>query len=157
MSVEFSRQGHWSGLSCPLRGIFTAQGLNSCLLSLLYWQAGSLPVAPPGKPYVFQITVTAVWRKVFSITQLTILKCWCAWSCVKNMHCLISRLLVLRLVAQSCPALCDSAHCSPPGSSVHGVLQAGILAGVAMPSSRGSSQPRDRAQVSRDAGEVLTD
>ena len=31
---------------------------------------------------------------------------------------------------------------SPPGSSVHGILQAGILEWVAMPSSRGSSQPR---------------
>ena len=33
--------------------------------------------------------------------------------------------------------------CSPPGSSVHGILQARILEWVAMPSSRGSSWPRD--------------
>ena len=39
--------------------------------------------------------------------------------------------------------------CSPPGSSVHGILQARILEWVAMPSSRGSSRPRDRTQVSR--------
>ena len=38
--------------------------------------------------------------------------------------------------------------CSPPGSSVHGILQARILEWIAMPSSRGSSQPRDRTQVS---------
>ena len=38
--------------------------------------------------------------------------------------------------------------CSPPGSSVHGSLQARILVWVAMPSSRGSSQPRNRTQVS---------
>ena len=98
------------GVIAPLRGIFTTQGLKPCLLSLLYWQAGSLPVAPPGKPCVFQITVRTVWRKVFSITQLTILKCWYAWSRVKNMQYLISHLLVLRLVAQFCPALCDSMH-----------------------------------------------
>ena len=36
--------------------------------------------------------------------------------------------------------------CSPPGASVHGILQARILEWVAMPSSRGSSQPRDRTQ-----------
>ena len=36
---------------------------------------------------------------------------------------------------------CDPMDCSLPGSSVHGVLQARILEGVAMPSSRGSSQP----------------
>ena len=37
-------------------------------------------------------------------------------------------------VAQSCPILCDPMDCSPPGSSVHGILQARILEWVAMPS-----------------------
>ena len=41
--------------------------------------------------------------------------------------------------------------CNPPGSSVHGILQARILEWVAMPSSRGSSPPRDRTCVSRDS------
>ena len=41
---------------------------------------------------------------------------------------------------------------SPPGSSVHGILQARILEWVAMPSSRGSSWPRDRTWVSCTAG-----
>ena len=41
----------------------------------------------------------------------------------------------------SCPALCDPTACIPPGSSVHGVLQGGILEWVAMPSSMGSSWP----------------
>ena len=44
--------------------------------------------------------------------------------------------------------LCDPVDCSPPGSSVHGILQARILGWVAMPSSRGSSQPRDGTWVS---------
>ena len=39
---------------------------------------------------------------------------------------------------QSCLTLCDPMDCSPPGSSVHGFLQATILEWVAMPSSRGS-------------------
>ena len=38
--------------------------------------------------------------------------------------------------------------CSPPGSSVHGILQVRILEWVAMPSSRGSSQPRDWTCIS---------
>ena len=46
---------------------------------------------------------------------------------------------------QSCPTACDPMDCSPPGSSVHGILQARILEWVAMPSSRGSSRPRDHA------------
>ena len=40
---------------------------------------------------------------------------------------------------QSYPDLCDPTDCIPPGSSVHGILQARILKWVAMPSSRGSS------------------
>ena len=39
--------------------------------------------------------------------------------------------------------------CRPPGSSVHGILQEGMLEWVAMPSSRGSPQPRDLAHVSQ--------
>ena len=72
-------------------------------------------------------------------------------------------------VAQSCPTLSDLTDCNLPGSSihgifqarvlewgaiafsytVHGILQARILEWVAIPFSRGSSQPRDRTQVSR--------
>ena len=38
--------------------------------------------------------------------------------------------------------LCDPVDCSPPGSSVHGILQARVLEWVAISFSRGSSQPR---------------
>ena len=51
-------------------------------------------------------------------------------------------------IAQSCPTHCSPMGCSPPGSSVHGILQARILEWVAMPSYRGSSQPGDRTCVS---------
>ena len=47
-----------------------------------------------------------------------------------------------KLLQSSCPALCNPMDCSPPGSSGHGILQARILQGVAMPSSRASSLPR---------------
>ena len=52
------------------------------------------------------------------------------------------------LVAQSCPTLCDSMDCSPPGSSVHGILQARIPEWLAIPFSGGSSPPRERTCVS---------
>ena len=42
--------------------------------------------------------------------------------------------VMLCLVAQSCPTLCDHMGCSPPGSSVRGILQARVLEWVAMPS-----------------------
>ena len=48
---------------------------------------------------------------------------------------------------QSCPALCNAMDFSLPGSSGHGILQARILEWVAMVSSRGSSQPRDRTHA----------
>ena len=51
-------------------------------------------------------------------------------------------------VSQSRLTLCDPMNCSPPGSSLHGILQARILEGVAMPFSRGSSRPRDQTWVS---------
>ena len=56
------------------------------------------------------------------------------------------------LATKSCPTLCDPMDLSPPGSSVHGILQARILHWVAMPSSRGSSRPRDYTQVSSITG-----
>ena len=49
---------------------------------------------------------------------------------------------------QSYPTLCNPLDCSPPGSSVHGILQARILEWVAMLSSRGSSQSRDWTHIS---------
>ena len=49
---------------------------------------------------------------------------------------------------QSCPTFCDSMDYSPPGSFIHGILQAITLEWVAMPSSRRSSWPRDWTQVS---------
>ena len=47
------------------------------------------------------------------------------------------------LVTQSCLTLFDPMDCSPPGSSVHGILQARILEWVAISISRGSSKLRD--------------
>ena len=47
------------------------------------------------------------------------------------------------LVAQSCPTLWDPKDYSPPGSSVHGILQARILEWVTISFSRRSSQPRE--------------
>ena len=51
------------------------------------------------------------------------------------------------LVAQSSLTLRDPLGCSPPGISVHGIVQARIPEGVAISSSRASSRPRDRTPV----------
>jgi len=51
-----------------------------------------------------------------------------------------------------CPTFCNPRDYSPPCSSVHGIFQARTLEWVAIPFSRGSSQPRDGTQVSCIAG-----
>ena len=60
------------------------------------------------------------------------------------------------LVAQLYLTLCKLMDWNLSGYSVHGILQARILEWVAFPFSRGSSQPRDRTQVSHIAGRFLT-
>ena len=49
-SWGFSRQEYWSGWPCPLPGDLPNSGIEPVLLCLLYQQAGSLPLVPPGKP-----------------------------------------------------------------------------------------------------------
>ena len=60
----------------------------------------------------------------------------------KQLLCVDAKLL------QLCLTLCNPVDCSPPVSSVHGILQARILKWVATPSSKGSSQPRDQTCIS---------
>ena len=70
---------------------------------------------------------------------------------------MIQLLLVVVVESLSRVRLLDRMDCSPPGSSVHGTLQARILEWVAIPFSRGSSQPENQTQVSCTAGSFLTD
>ena len=64
--------------------------------------------------------------------------------------CMCAKLL------QSCPTLCSPMDHHPPGSSVHGILQARILHWVAIPFSRGSSWFRDQTWVSCIEGRLYT-
>ena len=49
LSMGFSRQKYWNVLPCPHPGDIP----NPCLLCLLHWQVGSLPLGPPVKPHVY--------------------------------------------------------------------------------------------------------
>ena len=74
-----------------------------------------------------------------------------------TVHLRLCKMVYNESVSRSvCPTLCDPVDCRPPGSSVHGFLQARILEWVDIPFSRGSSQPRDWTQVSCIAGGFLT-
>ena len=93
------------------------QDQGECSVSLLWglspWLANSpLLLCPLG---------------VFSLCA-DIRVCACAYTCV--------------LITQSYPTLCIPMDCSPPGSSVHGILQARILEWVTMPSTGGRPIPR---------------
>ena len=96
-------------------------------------QADSLPLDPPGKPKIPHV--------VEKVSLCATIRESVKWK-VK--------------VIQSCLTLCNHMNCSPPGSSVHGILQATILEWVVVPFSRGSSQPRDWTQVSCIAGGFFT-
>ena len=60
------------------------------------------------------------------------------------------------LVAKSCLTLCDPTDCSPPGFSVHGISQAGILEWAATASSRGSADPEFESAAPALAGGFFT-
>ena len=51
LSTGSSRQEYWSGLPCPLQGIFPTQGSNLCLLHVLRYQVDSLTLCHLGSPY----------------------------------------------------------------------------------------------------------
>ena len=65
------------------------------------------------------------------------------------------QLSVVVLFTKPCLALCDPTNCSPPGSSIHGILQARVLEWVAISFSRGSSQPRDQTRISCVGRQIL--
>ena len=68
---------------------------------------------------------------------------------------LLWKLWKWKCVTQLCPAVCNPLDCSPPASSVHGILQARILERVAIPFSRGSS-PLPRIFFPKELIEELT-
>ena len=54
LSMGFSRQEYWSGLPFPSPRDFPGPEIELLfLMSNLHWQAGSLPLVPPGKPLVW--------------------------------------------------------------------------------------------------------
>ena len=82
---------------------------------------------------------------------------WATHTFLHTMYTILYTLhTVLVKVTQSCPTLCSHVDCSPPRSSVHGILQARILEWIAISFSRRSSRPRDQTQVSCIAGRFFT-
>ena len=63
-----SRQEYWSGLPCPPPGDLPSPGIKPASLCLLLWQTDSLPLVPPGKPflYLFMINISLYHGGLFS-------------------------------------------------------------------------------------------
>ena len=127
-----------------------SQRIEHCLVNntfILALQADSLPIELPGKPKQYICIFILKWRKELAkdkspknpkLNSRNNFSCMCA-----------------SLVTQSCPTLCDPMDHSPPGSSVHGILQARILEWIAISFSRRSSPPRDWTCVSGIGRQIL--
>ena len=97
LSIGFSRQEYWSGLTCPPSGDLPNPGIEPASLMSPALAVGSLPLVPPGKP------LSNSEGGFISITMVA-----AAAAAAKSL--------------QSCPTLCNPMDCSPPGSSAHRVL-----------------------------------
>ena len=146
-SVQFSRQEYWSGLPFPSPGIFLTQGLN---LGLQHCRQILYHLSHQGSPEIqsdllvnmqmMDFLVNASRRVLLQNTLgrlylicflwLLVNKSWNLW--MYSVHACV-------LSLQLCLSLCNPVDCSLPSSSVHGILQARTLEGVAMPYSRVSS------------------
>ena len=140
--MEFSRLEYWTGWPFPSPGDLSNPGIKPRSPTL--W-TDSLSAELQGKPKNTGVSSLSLLQHIFPSQESNwglphtgrILYRLSSQGSQKHQWGVVS-------VAQPCPTLCDPMDCSPPGSSVRGILQARILEWVAMPSSRGSSWPRDR-------------
>ena len=102
----------------------------------------------------FSITIASKWIS-FLKRQWVLVETDCTCNQLKCCRDYIYQILKV-LVVHLCLTLCDPMDCSPPGSYVHGIVQARILEWVDILFSRGSSQPRDWTWVSSIAGRLFT-
>ena len=155
--------GKNTGVDCHalLQGIFLTQGENLCLLhckQILYhwaiWEAheqeglaaNNTNTIEKVNNYKCYHTDRRLWQqragKQWVVSELHLMDRRILTDVIRTMACVRAQSLQLYL------PLCNPMDYSPPGSSGHGILQARILEWVAMPSCRGSSQPRDGTPVS---------
>ena len=123
-SVHGDSPGKNTGVGCHalLQGMFPSQGSNLPLLHLLHWQVGSLPLAPPGKP--FELSISYLFSSFIG--------------------CLLQpqgqRILPLLFVTVSQESVQGLAHCK---SLIKGLpLLALFLFSVQFPGAHGHSGPR---------------
>ena len=125
VSQSYSRSVHQNSSGSPVELV---RNVNSWATPQTYWQ------------------FSCIWHiYIYMHVYIHILLIHSAVQQKLTQHC---KSVMCAKSLQSCPTLCDAMDWSPPGSSVHGILQTRILEWVAIPSSRGSSQPRNWSSVS---------
>ena len=122
----------WHSWICLPVDAHTLQGeTGCCCFAGCGRQCGLVAPPPPPPPLSLSLSLWSQW-----------------WVSLCLLVVVVQSLSHLRL-------FCNPMDCSPPGSSVHGISQARILEWVALPSSRGSSQPGRGTEVSCIGRQIL--
>ena len=85
-SVHGDSPGKNTGVGCHflLQGVFLTQELNPCLFSLLHWQAGSLPLVPPGKAQFENVVFSKSSLKQLNMNILVLIFFFQRHSCLSQ-------------------------------------------------------------------------
>ena len=124
LSMEFSKQEYWSGLPFPTPGNLPNPGIKPTYSASPVLTGRFLTTAPAGQPSMLLNTLNLAKIKVPLKCDYIVSGCFP----VPQLAC---------AHAQSHPTVCEPMDYSPPGSSVHGILQARILEWVAVSFSKG--------------------
>ena len=122
----------WCNLVGKKLGLGSLKGEGESSLSSLAPDYGSLPRQSDSFWLFLRLLRVAVLQRKGGDAL--------SWECIRVCTGVCS-------VSKSYLTLWDPMDCNPPGSSVHGIFQARILEGIAISSSRGSSQPRDQTCI----------
>ena len=120
LSLEFSRQEYWSGLPFATPENLPNLGSKPVSPVSLTLADGFFTTAPPGRSYVSALKTHTQQRGVRKLLEVMV-------TFIALTEAVVSWMYALCVSHSVCPILCNPIDCSPPGSFVHGILQAKIL------------------------------
>ena len=151
-------------VSCPERWAYQLESLwhqhphSEIMASKMVTPNGSELTSPPrshqrqdstGQGKMLTLPHSSYNESIFSSVLIFSIAFEACYLCVCVYVCMLCVCMCMHTKSlQSCLTLCDPMDCSPPGCSVHEILQTRILKWGAMPSSRGYSWLRDQTHIS---------